>query len=226
MENFAIFEYGAGSIIDSIKTCIESPSKLFNVSLLLLGFTTVVFKGFQWTSTTTSPKIPIEDSGKFTNLRIRFVAVFWLLRCADWLQGPYFYEVYSSKVFNGVAASFALISKLFLTGFASTAIFGPFVGRALDTYGRKRGTLAFTIFYGLGAISTKSTRLPLLFLGRTMSGIGTSLLFSAPESWLVGETQLRGNDPSGKWLADTFGMVRSHVFRIAFEHGQNAYMAL
>lgn len=58
--------------------------------------------------------------------------MFWLLRCADWLQGPYFYEVYASKIFGGVPASLSLISQLFLVGFASTAVFGPFVGRLSD----------------------------------------------------------------------------------------------
>jgi len=32
------------------------------------------------------------------NLQWRFLAVFWLFRAADWLQGPYFVEVYMSKV--------------------------------------------------------------------------------------------------------------------------------
>jgi hypothetical protein len=40
-----------------------------------------------------------------------------------------------------------------------------------------------------------------------MSGIGTSLLFSAPESWLVGEAQKSGDDPDGEYLGETFGLV-------------------
>jgi hypothetical protein len=32
------------------------------------------------------------------SLQWRFLAVFWLFRAADWLQGPYFVEVYMSKV--------------------------------------------------------------------------------------------------------------------------------
>ena len=54
----------------------------------------------------------------------RFLIVFWLFKMADWLQGPYFYEVYASKIFNGQAASLSLVSKLFLTGFGATALFG------------------------------------------------------------------------------------------------------
>ena len=141
------------------------------------------------------------------DLQRRFLSVFWLLRCADWLQGPYFYEVYASKIFGGAPASMAMISRLFLTGFASTALFGPAVGRAIDSYGRKKGTLAFSILYAMGALSTKSPLLAVLLFGRVMSGIGTSLLFSAPESWLVGESQKSGDDPDGEYLGETFGLV-------------------
>ena len=54
--------------------------------------------------------------------------------------------------------------------------------------------------------------LQILFLGRILSGIGTSLLFSAPESWLVGEAQSSGDDPDGSWLGETFGLVRQFSF--------------
>ncbi len=40
-----------------------------------------------------------------------------------------------------------------------------------------------------------------------MSGIGTSLLFSAPESWLVGESTKDEKGEGGKYLGETFGLV-------------------
>ena len=70
---------------------------------------------------------PSAESLAARALQLRFLPVFWLLRMADWLQGPYFYEVYASKVFNGQPASLSLVSKLFLTGFGATALFGPSV---------------------------------------------------------------------------------------------------
>ena len=108
-------------------------------------------------------------------------------------------KVYASKIFNGGPATLSMISQLFLTGFASTALFGPLVGRLSDQYGRKLGTLAFCLLYSLGAASTKSPLLWVLLLGRVMSGIGTSLLFSAPEAWLVGEAleKKKGGDYLG-----------------------------
>jgi MFS family permease len=123
------------------------------------------------------------------------------------LQGPYFYQVYASKPFNA-AGSMTWVSRLFLTGFASTALFGPIVGRLCDSYGRKAGTLAFSLLYSLGAYSTKSNLLSVLLMGRVLGGIGTSLLFSAPEAWLVGEAGREGVESS---LGDTFGLVSEEL---------------
>lgn len=208
MANIVSLPRGGSSLVQTVKNFNSSPTTLFNSSLIALAIITATVKVLQRASASnTNDSVNVKPKS-VRDLQIKFLSVFWLLRCADWLQGPYFYEVYASKVFNGVPASLALVSKLFLTGFASTALFGPVVGRALDSYGRKKGTLAFALIYALGAASTKSPLLQVLFLGRVMSGIGTSLLFSAPESWLVGEAQKSGDDPDGSWLGETFGLVR------------------
>lgn len=201
-----------GSVLamNKISDMTKTPSGLFNTALMALALTTATFKMLQRSTGATKSQNK-EKPASVKSLQIRFLIVFWLLRCADWLQGPYFYEVYASKMFGGVQASLGLISKLFLTGFASTALFGPIVGRATDQYGRKKGTLAFALIYGLGAASTKSPVLSILFLGRILSGIGTSLLFSAPEAWLVGESQQSNDDPDGKYLGETFGLVSREI---------------
>jgi MFS transporter, MFS domain-containing protein family, molybdate-anion transporter len=154
------------------------------------------------------------------SLQARFLAVFWLLRMADWLQGPYFYEVYSSKIINGAQVSLDLVSKLFLVGFATTGAFGPWLGRLVDTQGRKFGTLLFAALYTAGALSTGSSLLPLLLLGRVAGGLGTSLLFSAPEAWLVGEHAREKMD--GKWLGQTFGWAYAGDSVVAILAGQLA----
>lgn len=198
---------GAGIASTVVNKMSASPLSLFNTNLILLGLATASIKlvDRMKTSADSSSKSSPPKPAAIKSLQIRFLSVFWLLRCADWLQGPYFYEVYSSKIFNGVPASLAVVSRLFLTGFASTALFGPLVGRASDNKGRKRGTIAFALLYSIGAASTKSSLLTVLLLGRVFSGIGTSLLFSAPESWLVGEA---ANTEEGmKYLGETFGLV-------------------
>jgi len=209
-----------------------TPTSLFNTCLLALAMLTTTFKVLQAvdskkgsddsSAAETSEKMK-PDSVK--ELQRKFLSVFWLLRCADWLQGPYFYAVYASKIFGGAPASMEMVSRIFLTGFASTALFGPAVGRAIDTYGRKKGTIAFAMFYAMGALSTKSPLLLVLLFGRVMSGIGTSLLFSAPESWLVGEAQKSGDDPDGEYLGETFGMAYAGDSVVAICAGQLASLA-
>lgn len=212
----------------------KTPLQFFNSALVGLFFATVCVK-FLARCPVSSSDDEVGDNGNSDDgsasddnkiivrtLQRKFLSVFWLLRCADWLQGPYFYEVYASKMFNGVQASASLVSKLFLTGFVSTAAFGPLVGRLADAKGRKRGTLAFTVLYALGALSTKSPLLVVLLLGRVASGMGTSLLFSAPESWLVGESQRLGVESS---LGDTFGLAYAGDSIVAILAGQMAGLA-
>jgi len=167
-----------------------------------------------------SGDVEVKKDPKVKSLQIRFLAVFWLLRMADWLQGPYFYQVYASKTFaSGTTTAMTWVSRLFLTGFASTALFGPLVGRLCDSYGRKAGTLAFALLYSLGASSTKSNLLGVLLLGRVLGGIGTSLLFSAPEAWLVGEAGREGVQGS---LGETFGLAYAGDSVVAILAGQMA----
>ncbi|GMI15503.1 hypothetical protein TrVE_jg1647 [Triparma verrucosa] len=150
----------------------------------------------------------VVDSPLHKKLRLKFLPIFYVLRLSDWLQGPYFYAVYATKVLSdGSTYPISLISKLFLTGFASTAIVGPWLGRFADEKGRKKGTLLFTTLYTLGALSTKSSLLTYLFAGRVLSGLGTSLLFSAPESWLVAESQKINEGDGGAELSKTFGLA-------------------
>ena len=105
-------------------------SSLFNSCLLGLALTTAVASSVGKVGLLSSKKsvakvdaddVVTKKPASVRSLQIRFLAVFWLLRCADWLQGPYFYEVYASKVLsNGLTTSTTLIGRLFLAGFAST----------------------------------------------------------------------------------------------------------
>jgi len=222
---------GLGGVLSTITSRVSDmtkhPSGSFNLALIGLAFTTIVFRLIPTTSSSDQNQDKDDEASlkppSVKSLQIRFLSVFWLLRCADWLQGPYFYEVYASKIFGGEPASLSLISKLFLTGFASTALFGPLIGRLTDSRGRKFGTLLFAMLYSLGAASTKSNLLILLLAGRVMSGIGTSLLFSAPESWLVGES-MKVNKASD-YLGETFGLAYAGDSIVAIIAGQFASLA-
>lgn len=199
---------------------VESPSAVFNGLLLALAAATVVWKVALASFDRSQGGEKEAKPAGVKSLQLRFLAVFWLMRMADWLQGPYFYEVYSSKILNGMPVSLDLVSKLFLVGFATTGIFGPWIGSLVDTVGRRAGTIAYAVLYAIGALSTRSSLLNVLLLGRVAGGLGTSLLFSAPEAWLVGEHQKEGYD--GKWLGQTFGWAYAGDSLVAITAGQLA----
>ena len=131
------------------------------------------------------------NNEKMKSIHYKFLAVFWTFRFSDWLQGPYFYEVYASKTYeDGTPFSSMTIAILFLCGFISSGVCGAFVGTLVDRFGRKAGCVAFCVIYSLSALSTTSNSLFVLVMGRVLGGIATSLLESAPESWFVRQHEL------------------------------------
>lgn len=209
------------AFIEGIKTTASlNPSNYFNSLFAVLMTAVVAFKGIEKNTNNDSDKVLENKPANVKSLQWRFLSVFWLLRMADWLQGPYFYDVYATKIINGAAVSADMISRLFLVGFASTGLLGPWIGKLVDKYGRRAGTIAFSLLYTLGALSTRSSVLAVLMFGRLMGGIGTSLLFSAPEAWMVGEHAKEGHD--GKYLGQTFGLAYAGDSLIAITAGQLA----
>lgn len=195
------------AVLVSSEATVDDPKQLFRILFRILA---VVCVGLKLATTDRTPSNNSgESAGKpsleMARLRRRFLTVFWLFKMADWLQGPYFYDVYNSKVINGQPVSTDMVARFFLTGFGTAAALGAWVGRLVDANGRKAGSIAFAVFYGLSALSVHSDRLSLLVLGRMAGGVGTALLFSAPEAWLVAEHQRAGF--TDNWLSGTFGLA-------------------
>lgn len=210
-----------------------NPDKLFDV---LFGSLIAGVCGIRLFNKATSPSKGDIASGSedetaeeekkrsgLASLRRRFLAAFWFFRLSDWMQGPYFFAVYASKVFGGNALDESVVARLFLTGFATSAILGPSLGRLADSCGRKAGTLAFALFYALGALSTRANVLWVLFLGRIFGGIGTSLLEAAPEPWMVSEHMKNGYPASG--IGETFSTAYFGNSILAILAGQIASVA-
>lgn len=94
------------------------------------------------------------------------------------------------------------ISALFLTGFLSDAIFAPFLGSALDKFGRKRSCIVYCVLEIIINTMEHSTDFTILIIGRILGGISTNLLFSAFESWMTTEHRRRGFPE--EWLSRTY----------------------
>ncbi|KAL7622379.1 hypothetical protein AAE478_007883 [Parahypoxylon ruwenzoriense] len=107
--------------------------------------------------------------------------VYALVMGADWLQGPYLYSLYRDE--HGLSER--QVSSLFATGFLSSAISAYFIGALADKHGRKAVCMIFCLLYAMSCFFTVIPAVPLLFLGRILGGISTSILFSVFDSWMV-----------------------------------------
>ena len=114
---------------------------------------------------------------EFDSFRRQYMVVYYVIMLADWMQGTHMYTLYLSYNVN--------ISALFLTGFLSGAIFAPFLGSAVDKFGRKRSCVAYCILEIIINTMEHSHNFIILLMGRVLGGISTNLLFSAFESWMV-----------------------------------------
>ena len=94
------------------------------------------------------------------------------------------------------------IQALFVVGFGASGIGGTVVGSLADTFGRKRFAVVYFLLYAAACLLLHVRVIEVLFLGRVLSGIATSLLFSVFESWVVCRHAQRGFPP--ELLGDTF----------------------
>jgi MFS family permease len=131
---------------------------------------------------------------EFNVFRRKYLVVYLIIMLADWMQGTHMYTLYLSYNVN--------ISALFLTGFLSGAIFAPFLGSAVDKFGRKRSCIVYCVLEIIINILEHFDDFPTLLLGRVLGGISTNLLFSAFESWMT--TQHRHLGFPESWLQRTY----------------------
>jgi len=134
---------------------------------------------------------------RFQGFQINYLIVFLLAMFSDWLQGPYVYELYVSYGFSQ-----SEIAELFVCGFGSSMVVGTFVGSLADTMGRKSMCIIYSVCYIAACFTKLVPNYWVLMLGRFLSGISTSLLFSVFESWMVCEHFKQGYE--GIMLNDTF----------------------
>jgi len=124
-------------------------------------------------------KIENTEQQKFQK---NYLIVYTLAYFADWLKGPYVYALYES---HGMTEHD--IALLFVAGFGASGLCGPVVGGLADKYGRKKLSVAYFVIYILSALCKPFPNFSMLLLGRVLSGIGTSLLTTTFESWMVSE---------------------------------------
>lgn len=160
---------------------------------IFFGIVLAVCIGMTWLDYKTNVNSHVE----FSTFQIQYLVVYTLAYFSDWLKGPYVYVLYESY---GLTEHD--IAILFVIGFGASAISGPFVGTLADRFGRKKMCLAYFVVYILSALTKHVGEFRWLLIGRVLGGIGTSLLTTTFESWMVSEHHRRQFDPS--LLDDTF----------------------
>lgn len=130
-------------------------------------------------------------------------------------QGPFLYSLYKEE--HGVSSG--MVSTLFTTGFLSGAVSAYATGTLADRHGRRLACLVFCAAYALSCALTMVPSLPLLFAGRVLGGVGTSLLFSVFESWMVTDFHARGLGEKGGDLSRTFGVMSTLNSVVAIASG-------
>jgi MFS family permease len=122
-----------------------------------------------------------------------------------WLhQGPYIYPLYKQTL----QLPENVIAALFSTGFISGAVSATFVGNLADRYGRRKACLSFCVIYSLSSLMILSPdSIFLLFMGRFLGGIGTTMLFSIFETWLVAEFHRLRISREGTELSSLLGTM-------------------
>jgi len=160
-----------------------------NVSHLQAGCATVALLvvGLEYCLNASSTRVPESKiRHKFREFQHNYCFWFLVAMGSDWIQGPYLYKIYEDLGLNQYE-----IAILFISGYVSAAIFGFFVGAATDRFGRKKGCIAYCVFYILSAITKHFVNFYIALFGRIVSGFATALLFSAFESWMCAEHSKR-----------------------------------
>jgi MFS family permease len=133
----------------------------------------------------------------FQAFQRNYLTVYLLVTFSDWLKGPYVYALYEAYGFSTWQ-----IAQLFIMGYISSLVFGTLTGAMSDKLGRRLACQIFCVVYALSAVTKVINDFWVLMLGRALSGVATSLLFTTFEAWMVSEHQSRGY-PS-RLLTDTF----------------------
>jgi hypothetical protein len=123
-----------------------------------------------------------KKSPEFHAFQKNFLFGFALNVAADWMQGPYVYKLYSFYGFSK-----GEIGSLFVAGFFSSMVFGTLVAGLADRFGRKRMCIVYSVVYVAACLTKHSTNYWVLFNGRLLAGIATSILHSSFESWYVAQ---------------------------------------
>ncbi|EQK98084.1 major facilitator superfamily domain containing protein 5 [Ophiocordyceps sinensis CO18] len=156
----------------------------------------------------------ISNSNGGTEKFIRvFLPVYLLVMASDWLQGAYVYTLYKDEKHLPEST----VASLFTCGFLAAAMAALVVGSLADRYGRRLACLAFCVLYTASCLTKISDSVAVLWAGRLLGGVCTTLLFSTFESWMVTECFTQGGKDAS--LYTMFGVMSTLNSIVAIASG-------
>lgn len=147
------------------------------------------------------PRRPSPSNPAFCRFQREFLLGYLPALAADWLQGPLLFQLLQSRGFLR-----SQIAALYSCGFASNVAFGLVSGVFVDRLGRKKSCVLSSGLCSVSCLLQLSRDFLALATGRVLAALGTSLLFSAFESWYIHE-HLERHDFPAEWIPDTFSRV-------------------
>ena len=159
----------------------------------------------QYSRDKSNPVMTGKNVGKYKrwlSIQNSYLRVYFLMVSADWLQGPFEYDVYSQMGYDHF-----YISLFFIVGFLSSGTLGTYFGSLADTIGRKQMAMVYSTLYALSCITKVglTSNIWFIFIGRVAGGIATSLLYSVFESWISAQAQ--SIDAPSSWLSSTLSLA-------------------
>ena len=119
-----------------------------------------------------------KEETDLVRLQWLYLPVHLLALFSDWLQGPYVYQLYRQYGYSEQD-----IAVLFMAGYLSSCLLGSTTGPLADRYGRRTLGQVFCVICILNCASKISDNFYVLLVGRFLSGVSTSCLYSVFESW-------------------------------------------
>jgi MFS transporter, MFS domain-containing protein family, molybdate-anion transporter len=109
------------------------------------------------------------------------VPVLCICAC-NWLQGPYFYDIYKSKY--SAEDQDRGVRTVYAVGYCSSMVSSFFAGVLTDRFGRMRGCLVCCLLYFLSCLSVHCDQIEFIYIGRMLGGVASTLFHTAFEAWL------------------------------------------
>lgn len=119
------------------------------------------------------------------SLRFKYLLCYLLVKGSVWSKAPYMFMLY----LNFHMFKIEQIGVLYVIDYLSSLLFSPIIGGLTDMYGRKRFSILYNILVIINILLRITGSQWLAYLAQVLTGIGSSIINTAYESWVVCESK-------------------------------------